>query len=146
MPFTKDGMIPDLILNCHAMPSRMTIAQLAESLASKIGAIDGRYMDGTAFNDTDITKLPKMLEKLGYGAYGNETLYCGMTGKKIKCQIFIGPTYYNRLKHMTLDKVHGRSSGPKQVLTRQPLEGRARGGGLRVGKPFCPRVCISTTC
>ena len=136
MPFTKEGIIPDLILNCHALPSRMTIAQLAECLASKIGAIEGRVIDGTPYEgiDLDITKLPKMLEKLGYGGYGNETLYCGMTGKKIKCQIFIGPTYYNRLKHMTLDKVHGRSSGPRQALTRQPLEGRARGGGLRVGE------------
>ena len=136
MPFTKEGIVPDLILNCHALPSRMTVAQLIECLASKIGAIEGKFMDGTPYNgtDMDVTKLPKMLEKLGYGAYGNETLYCGMTGKKIMCQIFIGPTYYNRLKHMTLDKVHGRSSGPRQALTRQPLEGRARGGGLRVGE------------
>lgn len=136
MPFTKEGIIPDLILNCHALPSRMTIAQLAECLASKVGAIEGKIIDGTPYNSTDfdINKLPKMLKKLGYGEYGNETLYCGMTGKKIKCEIFIGPTYYNRLKHMTLDKVHGRSSGPRQALTRQPLEGRAKGGGLRVGE------------
>ena len=136
MPFTKEGIIPDLILNCHALPSRMTIAQLIECLASKIGAIEGKFMDGTPYNgaDMDITKLPKMLGKLGYGEYGNETLYCGMTGKQIKCQIFIGPTYYNRLKHMTLDKVHGRSSGPRQALTHQPLEGRAKEGGLRVGE------------
>ena len=135
MPFTeKDGIIPDVIMNPHGIPSRMTIAQIAECLASKVGAIGGEFMDGTPFNDYDISKLPGMLKKLGYGEYGDEILYCGMTGKRIKCKIFIGPTYYMRLKHMTLDKVHARSNGPKQALTRQPLEGRARGGGLRIGE------------
>ncbi|ULY68460.1 DNA-directed RNA polymerase subunit Rpb2 precursor [Chlorella virus XW01] len=134
MPFTKDGMVPDLIMNPHAIPSRMTVAQLIESMIGKIGAIEGKFMDGTPFSDYDVTQLPKILKKLGYKPYGTEELYCGMTGRKMKSEIFMGPTYYIRLKHMTLDKIHGRASGPKQALTRQPLDGRSRGGGLRIGE------------
>jgi DNA-directed RNA polymerase II subunit RPB2 len=134
MPFTKDGMVPDLIMNPHAIPSRMTVAQLIESMIGKIGAIEGKFMDGTPFSDYDVTQLPQILKKLGYKPYGTEELYCGMTGRKMKSEIFMGPTYYVRLKHMTLDKIHGRASGPKQALTRQPLDGRARGGGLRIGE------------
>jgi len=134
MPFTEDGMVPDLIMNPHAIPSRMTIAQLIECLVSKIGAIDGKFIDGTPFNNYDIRDLPTVLKKLGYSPYGTETMYCGITGKKIETEIFIGPTYYMRLKHMVLDKVHGRARGPRQALTRQPLDGRARAGGLKVGE------------
>ena len=134
MPFTEEGMIPDLIMNPTAIPSRMTVAQLIESLSSKIGAIDGKYIDGTPFNDYNVRELPEILKKLGYSPYGTETMYCGMTGRKMKAEIFMGPTYYMRLKHMTLDKVHSRARGPRQALTRQPLEGRSRGGGLRVGE------------
>jgi hypothetical protein len=106
MPFTEDGMVPDLIMNPHAIPSRMTVAQLIECMSAKIGAIDGKFMDGTPFNDYNVRDLPNILKKLGYNAYGTETMYCGITGRKIDAQIFIGPTYYMRLKHMVLDKVH----------------------------------------
>jgi DNA-directed RNA polymerase II subunit RPB2 len=134
MPFTESGMIPDLILNPHAIPSRMTISQLIECVASKVGAIEGKFVDGTPFNNYNVREIPDILEKLGYNRFGTETMYCGMTGKKMKAQIFIGPTYYVRLKHMVLDKVHSRSQGPRQALTRQPLEGRARDGGLKIGE------------
>jgi hypothetical protein len=106
MPFTEDGMVPDLIMNPHAIPSRMTVAQLIECMAAKIGAIDGKFMDGTPFMDYNVRDLPNILKKLGYSPHGTETMYCGITGRKIEAQIFIGPTYYMRLKHMVLDKVH----------------------------------------
>lgn len=106
MPFTEEGMIPDLIMNPHAIPSRMTVAQLIESVSGKIGAIDGKFMDGTPFMEYNVRDLPNILKKLGYSPYGTETMYCGITGRKIEAEIFIGPVYYMRLKHMTLDKVH----------------------------------------
>ena len=134
MPFTSEGLVPDIIMNPHSQPSRMTIGQLVECLASKIGAIDGTFIDGTPYCDYDVRKLPDVLEKLGYNKYGNEILYCGMTGKKIEAEIFMGPTYTVRLKHMTADKYHSRSRGPRQALTRQPLEGRSRDGGLKIGE------------
>jgi DNA-directed RNA polymerase II subunit RPB2 len=134
MPFTEEGIIPDLIMNPHAIPSRMTVGQLIESISSKIGAVEGKFMDGTPFNNYNVRDLPNILKKLGYSPYGTETMYCGITGKKIEAEIFIGPTYYMRLKHMVLDKVHARSRGPRQALTRQPLEGRSKGGGLRIGE------------
>ena len=116
MPFTESGMVPDIILNPHAIPSRMTVAQLIECMAGKIGAIDGKFMDGTPFNDYNTRELPSILKKLGYAPYGTEVMYCGITGQKIEAEIFIGPTYYMRLKHMTLDKVHCLSSD-HEVLT-----------------------------
>jgi len=125
--------------NC--LPSRMTIGQLVECVAAKVGAIEGHFVDGTPYCDYDVRKMPEMLEKLGFNKYGNEVLYCGMTGKKMEAEIFMGPTYQVRLKHMTADKYHSRSRGPRQALTRQPLEGRSRDGGLKIGKPFCLRVC-----
>jgi len=134
MPFTKEGMIPDIIMNPTAIPSRMTVAQLIECISAKIGAIEGKFIDGTPFSDYDIRDLPNILKKLGYAPYATETMYCGVTGKEMKADIFMGPTYYMRLKHMTLDKVHSRARGPRQALTRQPLEGRSRGGGLRIGE------------
>jgi len=106
MPFTEEGIIPDLIMNPHAIPSRMTVAQLIECIASKVGAIKGHFIDGTPFNNYNVRQIPDILKKLGYSPYGTETMYCGITGKKMKAEIFIGPTYYIRLKHMTLDKVH----------------------------------------
>jgi DNA-directed RNA polymerase II subunit RPB2 len=134
MPFTEEGIIPDIIMNPNAIPSRMTIAQLIESIAGKVGAINGEFMDGTPFNDYDVRKLPDILGKLGYNPMGLETMYCGITGRKMKAQIFIGPTYYTRLKHLVDDKVHSRARGPRQSLTRQPPEGRARDGGLKIGE------------
>ena len=134
MPFTESGIVPDLIMNPHAVPSRMTVGQLIECMSSKIGALEGKFIDGTPFNDYDIYELPKILKKLGYSPSGTEVMYCGMTGKKMEAQIFIGPTYCMRLKHMVQDKVHSRSQGPRQALTRQPLEGRSRDGGLKIGE------------
>lgn len=124
----------------NSIPSRMTCGQLVECLSSKEGALSGHFVDGTPFNDYDTRKLPELLQKLGYSPSGTETMYCGMTGRKMDAQIFIGPTYYIRLKHMVDDKVHGRARGPRQALTRQPLEGRSRDGGLKIGRTFCLRV------
>jgi DNA-directed RNA polymerase II subunit RPB2 len=140
MPFTSDGLVPDLIMNPHCLPSRMTVGQLVEMTAAKIGSIKGHFIDGTPYCDYDVRKLPDMLGKLGFNKYGNEVLYCGMTGKKIEAEIFMAPSYQIRLKHMTADKYHSRSRGPRQALTRQPLEGRSRDGGLKIGKPSCLRV------
>jgi DNA-directed RNA polymerase II subunit RPB2 len=134
MPFTENGMVPDLIMNPHSIPSRMTVGQMVECLASKEAALSGHFVDGTPFNDYDPLQLTELLEKLGYTANGTETMYCGMTGRKMDAKIFIGPTYQIRLKHMVMDKVHGRARGPRQALTRQPLEGRSRDGGLKIGE------------
>ena len=134
MPFTEEGITPDIIMNPNAIPSRMTVAQLIESIAGKVGALNGEFMDGTPFSEYDVRKLPELLGKLGYNPMGLETMYCGMTGRKLKAQIFIGPTYYTRLKHLVDDKVHSRARGPRQSLTRQPPEGRARDGGLKIGE------------
>ena len=134
MPYTANGMRPDVLLNAHALPSRMTIGQLVECLSGKVGAIDGYNMDGTHFEKYDMEELEKRLEELGYESKGYEEMYNGMTGEKIDAKIFIGPTYYMRLKHMVEDKIHGRARGPKTQLTRQPTEGRSRNGGLRLGE------------
>jgi DNA-directed RNA polymerase II subunit RPB2 len=137
MPFTENGMVPDIIMNPHSIPSRMSVGQLIECLASKEAAINGHFVDGTPFSDYNIREISEILKKLGYSEHGTEIMYNGMTGKKIEAQIFIGPTYQVRLKHMVQDKVHGRARGPRQALTRQPLEGRSRDGGLKIGKQFC---------
>jgi len=134
MPFTKEGIQPDLIINPNAIPSRMTIGQLLECLVGKVGALKGKYIDATPFNNIDIDDIGNILEEKGYNEHGYETLYCGMTGKKVKSQIFIGPTYYLRLKHLVQEKIHSRAKGPKTILTRQPPEGRSKDGGLRFGE------------
>jgi DNA-directed RNA polymerase beta subunit len=134
MPFTESGIVPDLILNPHGYPRRMSIAHFIECMASKEAAETGHFVDGTPFCDYDVKQLPIALRKLGYSASGTETMYCGISGRKIDVEIFIGPIYMMRLKHMVQDKVHGRARGPKQALTRQPLEGRSRDGGLKIGE------------
>ena len=134
MPFTKDGIIPDIIINPHAIPSRMTIAQLLECLLGKICCETGNLGDGSAFTNINIESIRKTLLDLGHNHNGDEVLYNGITGDQIKTSIFIGPTYYQRLKHMSCDKIHSRSSGPIVTLTRQPSEGRASHGGLRFGE------------
>lgn len=134
MPFTQEGITPDIIINPHAIPSRMTIGQLIECLLGKVSALAGRESDATPFTDATVDDFSKKLHDLGYQMHSNEIMYNGMTGKKLEAQIFIGPTYYQRLKHMVEDKVHSRARGPVQVLTRQPVEGRARDGGLRFGE------------
>lgn len=134
MPFTADGLTPDLIINPHAIPSRMTIAHLIECLLSKVGALTGQEGDATPFTDVTITKISDLLRAAGYQQRGFEVMYNGHTGQKLMAQVFLGPTYYQRLRHMVDDKIHARARGPVQILTRQPVEGRARDGGLRFGE------------
>jgi DNA-directed RNA polymerase II subunit RPB2 len=134
MPFTKDGIRPDIIINPHAIPSRMTIGQLKETLLGKVLIELGMFGDGTSFGDLDIKTISKELQKLGYESYGNEVLYNGLTGEQLETNIFIGPVFYQRLKHMVNDKQHSRSIGPMVNLTRQPAEGRSRDGGFRIGE------------
>lgn len=134
MPFNKDGISPDAIMNPHAIPSRMTIGQLLECIMGKSSVMLGGLSDCTPFHKVDPEKVGDILQKNGFERYGNEILYNGITGKQMECQIFMGPTYYQRLKHMVSDKMHSRSSGPVVQLTRQPAEGRSRDGGLRIGE------------
>ncbi len=134
MPFTKDGLRPDIIINPHAIPSRMTIAQLKETLLGKVLLELGMFGDGTSFGDLDVKTIIKELQKLGYESYGNEVMYNGLTGEQLETSIFIGPVFYQRLKHMVSDKQHSRAIGPMVNLTRQPAEGRSRDGGFRIGE------------
>jgi len=134
MPYTKDGLRPDIIINPHAIPSRMTIAQLKETLLGKVLLELRLFGDGTSFGNMDIKTITEELLKLGYESYGNEVMYDGLTGRQMETSIFIGPVYYQRLKHMVNDKQHSRSIGPMVNLTRQPAEGRSRAGGFRVGE------------
>ena len=141
MPFTKDGIVPDIIMNPHAVPSRMTIGQIIETITGKLSTITGQFGDGTGFNNNkSIENIGNILEHYQYHRHGEEVLYNGMTGKQLKVSIFIGPTYYQRLKHMVEDKIHSRACGPNVMLTRQPAEGRSRDGGLRFGE--MERDCI----
>jgi DNA-directed RNA polymerase II subunit RPB2 len=134
MPFSKDGIKPDIIINPHAIPSRMTIGQLKETLLGKVLLELGMFGDGTSFSELDIKTICNELQKCGYESYGNEVLYNGMTGEQLEINTFIGPVFYQRLKHMVNDKQHSRSIGPMVNLTRQPAEGRSRDGGFRVGE------------
>ena len=134
MPFTRAGIKPDLIINPHAIPSRMTIAQLKETLLGKVLLELGLFGDGTSFVELDIKDIIIELSKNNFEKHGNELLYNGLTGDQIESDIFIGPCFYQRLKHMVSDKVHSRSIGPMVNLTRQPAEGRSRDGGLRFGE------------
>jgi len=134
MPFTKDGMRPDIIINPHAIPSRMTIGQLKETLLGKVLLELGLFGDGTSFGNLDVATIAQELQKQGYESYGNELLYDGMTGVQLETSIFMGPVFYQRLKHMVNDKQHSRSIGPMVNLTRQPAEGRSRDGGFRIGE------------
>lgn len=134
MPFTADGLVPDIIINPHAIPSRMTIAHLIECLLSKVGALRGQEGDATPFTDVTISQISALLRDHGFQQRGFEVMYNGYTGKKQVAQVFLGPTYYQRLRHMVDDKIHARARGPTQILTRQPVEGRARDGGLRFGE------------
>ena len=134
MPYTAEGIRPDIIINPHAIPSRMTIAQLKETLLGKVLLELGMFGDGTSFGTLEMKSISKELTKLGYESHGNELLYNGMTGEQLETSIFIGPAFYQRLKHMVADKQHSRSIGPMVNLTRQPAEGRSRDGGLRYGE------------
>ena len=134
MPFTKNGLRPDIILNPHAIPSRMTIAQLAETLLGKVLLELGMFGDGTSFGEIDVYTIINELKRCGYESHGNEILYDGSTGEQLETDIFIGPVFYQRLKHMVNDKEHSRAMGPMVNLTRQPAEGRSRDGGFRIGE------------
>lgn len=134
MPFTKEGLRPDIILNPHAIPSRMTIAQLAETLFGKVLLELGMFGDGTCFGELDVYTIINELKRCGYESHGNEVLYDGYTGEQLEADVFIGPVYYQRLKHMVNDKEHSRAMGPMVNLTRQPAEGRSRDGGFRIGE------------
>ncbi len=134
MPFTKDGLRPDIIINPHAIPSRMTIGQLKETILGKVLVELGMFGDGTSFGELDVKTIANELQKVGYESYGNEVMYNGLTGEQFDTNIFIGPVFYQRLKHMVNDKQHSRSIGPMVNLTRQPAEGRARDGGFRMGE------------
>ncbi len=134
VPFTSRGMRPDVIFNPHGLPSRMTVGYLLELLAGKVGSLRGEIVDGTSFSGTSKKELEEQLENLGFRFDGKETMYNGITGKKIVSKIFLGDLYYLKLKYMVGNKMHGRASGKVALLTRQPIEGRARGGALRLGE------------
>lgn len=134
MPYTHDGIVPDLIVNPHAIPSRMTIGQLTECLLGILCTRMGERGDGTIFRNTSLEYMCERLEKNGYDRYGRCQLHNGFTGEPFDSLIFMGPTYYQRLRHMAADKDHARSRGPVYMLSRQPTEGRSRDGGLRFGE------------
>ena len=142
MPQTASGIVPDIIINPHCIPSRMTIAQLMETLLGKMGCELGCLGDGSPFNDVTLEGITKIMrDQLGMEPHGNEILYNGFTGRQMDTSIFMGPCYYQRLRHCSADKMHSRSSGPLVMLTRQPAEGRAREGGLRFGE--MERDCVA---
>ena len=136
MPFNAEGIRPDLIINPHALPSRMTIGQIVESLFGKVCASYGAFGDCTAFQvkGSNYSTYAPLLVDAGFHSSGNEVLYNGMTGEQLSADIYIGPTYYMRLKHMVKDKINYRARGPNTALTRQPVQGRANDGGLRIGE------------
>ena len=134
MPYTQDGLVPDIIVNPHAIPSRMTIGQLTECLLAILGTFTGERGDGTMFRGTSLEFMCDELERHGYDRHGRTTLYNGFTGEAFEAKVFMGPTYYQRLRHMAADKDHARPRGPVHWLSRQPTEGRARNGGLRFGE------------
>ena len=155
MPFNKDGISPDLIMNPHGIPTRMTLGHMIETLMGRVCCMKGIEADGTPFSGLSIKKLCKILgtpqEEGGCGftevtkpdgkyGYGTEVLYSGMSGEQFAVRVFMGPTYYYRLKHMVADKMHSRSTGPMTMHTRQPSEGRSREGGFRIGE--MERDCI----
>jgi DNA-directed RNA polymerase II subunit RPB2 len=134
MPFARDGWCPDMMICPFCIPSRMTFGQLIEMLLGKAACFSGLLGDGTPFEGVTVEEIGKVLEAFGYESRGNETLYNGTTGERFETSVFVGPCHYQRLKHMVTDKVHARSYGPRNMLTRQPVEGRSRMGGARVGE------------
>lgn len=134
MPFTDQGVSPDLIMNPHGFPSRMTVGKMLELVAGKAGVLNGRFAYGTAFGGDRVKEISRGLISRGFSPSGKEIVNCGMTGEPMPGLVFAGPIFYQKLKHMVLDKMHARSRGPRAILTRQPTEGRSRDGGLRLGE------------
>ena len=135
MPFAENsGICPDLIMNPHGFPSRMTVGKMIELISGKAGVLNGTIRDGSAFAGDKVSDMCQMLQDYGYSYSGKDLVTSGITGKSMQCYIFMGPVYYQKLKHMVADKMHARSRGPMTTLTRQPTEGRSREGGLRVGE------------
>ncbi|XP_069128517.1 DNA-directed RNA polymerase III subunit RPC2-like isoform X2 [Argopecten irradians] len=134
MPFTDLGICPDIIMNPHGYPSRMTVGKLMELLGSKAGVLDGKFHYGTAFSGDKVEDLSADLIRHGFNYLGKDYVTSGITGEPLSAYIYFGPIYYQKLKHMVMDKMHARAKGPRAVLTRQPTEGRSRDGGLRLGE------------
>ena len=143
MPYTAAGMRPDMIVNPHAFPSRMTIGQFIESMTTKLGVEMGALADGTPFSSQNrVAETSDLLLKAGFHPYGHEILYNGQTGEMMEAEIFMTPTFYIRSKLMVEDKINYRATGPKKLLTHQPVEGRSNEGGLRIGE--MERDCLIT--
>uniref|UniRef100_A0A146LST1 DNA-directed RNA polymerase n=1 Tax=Lygus hesperus TaxID=30085 RepID=A0A146LST1_LYGHE len=134
MPFNDYGICPDMIMNPHGFPSRMTVGKLIELIAGKAGLMEGKFNYGTAFGGAKVEDISEELIKHGFNFQGKDFFYSGLNGEPLEAYIYSGPVYYQKLKHMVQDKMHARSRGPRAVLTRQPTEGKSREGGLRVGE------------